>query len=97
MVLKALTDQQMKVLSRSATQLVVKATVEGGHFSGQQLGAQLPVNPVFYADQNEILLTNQHPSAEFTVYGAPVAISNLEVSMFLISMLFYLQTVKRHI
>uniref|UniRef100_A0A3B3TDL5 Nucleoporin 210 n=1 Tax=Paramormyrops kingsleyae TaxID=1676925 RepID=A0A3B3TDL5_9TELE len=91
MVLKALTDQQMRVLSRSATQLVVKATVEGGHFTGQQLGAQLPVNPVFYADQNEILLTNQHPSAEFTVYGAPVAISNLEVSMFIISMLFYLQ------
>ncbi|XP_072569892.1 nuclear pore membrane glycoprotein 210 [Paramormyrops kingsleyae] len=80
MVLKALTDQQMRVLSRSATQLVVKATVEGGHFTGQQLGAQLPVNPVFYADQNEILLTNQHPSAEFTVYGAPVAISNLEVT-----------------
>ncbi|XP_018593103.2 nuclear pore membrane glycoprotein 210 isoform X1 [Scleropages formosus] len=80
MTLQPLTEQQLRVLSRSMTNLVVKASVEGGQFTGMPVSAQLPINPVFYADQNEILLSKLHPSAELTVFGAAAAISSLEVT-----------------
>ena len=65
----------------SMTNLLVKAGVEGSHFSGEQVGALLPVNPGLYADQNEVILSNQHTSADVTVYGAPGSLGSLEVTM----------------
>uniref|UniRef100_A0A3B1IR40 Nucleoporin 210 n=1 Tax=Astyanax mexicanus TaxID=7994 RepID=A0A3B1IR40_ASTMX len=77
--LRSMTDQQIKVLSMSMTNVVVRAAVEGSHFSGEQLSAQLPVNPGFYADQTELILSSQHSSADLTVYGASAALQHLEV------------------
>ncbi|KAL7865087.1 hypothetical protein AOLI_G00165070 [Acnodon oligacanthus] len=76
---RPMTDQQIKVLSMSMTNVVVRAAVEGSHFSGEQVTAQLPVNPGFYADQTDIILSSQHSAADLTVYGASAALQHLEV------------------
>lgn len=74
-----MTDQQTRVLSMSMTSLLVKAFPEGSLFSGEQVAALLPLEPGLYSDQTELLLSSLHPSAELTVYGPAVALSNLEV------------------
>lgn len=63
----------------SMTKLLVKAFLEGSVFSGEQISAVLPLEPGLYSDQTELLLSSLHPSAELTIYGPPVALSNLEV------------------
>uniref|UniRef100_A0AAY4EK95 BIG2 domain-containing protein n=1 Tax=Denticeps clupeoides TaxID=299321 RepID=A0AAY4EK95_9TELE len=80
MMLQPMTDQQIKVLSMSMTNLLVKAAVEGSHFSGEQISALLPVNPGLYTDLNDIILSNQHPATDVTVFGASAAVGNLEVT-----------------
>lgn len=79
MTLQPMTDQQTRVLSMSMTSLLVKAFLEGSLFSGEQVAALLPLEPGLYSDQTELLLSSLHPSAELTVYGPAVALSNLEV------------------
>ncbi|XP_076874918.1 nuclear pore membrane glycoprotein 210 [Brachyhypopomus gauderio] len=79
LTLQPMTEQQVKVLSVSATSVVVRATVGAGPSSGEQVGAQLPVNPGFYADQTVIILSSQHTAADLTVYGSPVSLQQLEV------------------
>lgn len=74
-----MTDQQTRVLSMSMTNLLVKAALEGGAFSGEQVSAILPIEPGLYSDQTELLLSNLHPSAELTIYGPSAALSNMEV------------------
>uniref|UniRef100_A0AAR2K2T3 BIG2 domain-containing protein n=1 Tax=Pygocentrus nattereri TaxID=42514 RepID=A0AAR2K2T3_PYGNA len=76
---RPMTDQQIKVLSMSMSNVVVRAAVEGSHFSGEQVAAQLPINPGFYADQTDIILSSQHSAADLTVYGASAALQHLEV------------------
>uniref|UniRef100_A0A8C3AE82 Nucleoporin 210 n=1 Tax=Cyclopterus lumpus TaxID=8103 RepID=A0A8C3AE82_CYCLU len=56
-----------------------EAFMFGGAFSGEQVGASLPIEPGLYSDQTELLLSNLHPSAELTVYGPAAALSNMEV------------------
>lgn len=80
-----MTDQQTRVLSMSMTNLLVRAALEGSAFSGEQVGAVLPLEPGLYSDQAELLLSNLHPSAELTIYGPTVALSNLEVSQNIVS------------
>ncbi|KAM6929481.1 nuclear pore membrane glycoprotein 210 isoform 2-T2 [Lycodopsis pacificus] len=77
--LQPMTDQQTRVLSMSMANLLVRAGLEGGVFSGEQDGARLPIEPGLYSDQTELLLSNLHPSAELTVYGPAAALSNTEV------------------
>ncbi|MGH0139636.1 UNVERIFIED_CONTAM: hypothetical protein FKN15_027642, partial [Acipenser sinensis] len=72
-------DQHLKALSMSRPGLIVKAVVQGSHFSGEQISAQVPFNPGFYADQTDILLSNQNTATDVTVYGASEILSNLEV------------------
>ncbi|XP_035995172.1 nuclear pore membrane glycoprotein 210 isoform X2 [Fundulus heteroclitus] len=79
MTLQPLTDQQTRVLSVSMTNLLVKADLVGSVFSGEQVGARLPIEPGLYSDQAELLLSNLHPSAELTVYGPLGVLSNMEV------------------
>ncbi|KAM4571950.1 nuclear pore membrane glycoprotein 210 isoform 2-T2 [Fundulus diaphanus] len=78
MTLQPLTDQQTRVLSVSMTNLLVKADLVGSVFSGEQVGARLPIEPGLYSDQAELLLSNLHPSAELTVYGPLGVLSNME-------------------
>lgn len=85
MTLQPMTDQQTRVLSMSMTNLLVRAALEGSAFSGEQVGAVLPLEPGLYSDQVELLLSNLHPSAELTIYGPTVALSNLEVSQNIVS------------
>ncbi|KAJ8384181.1 hypothetical protein AAFF_G00207990 [Aldrovandia affinis] len=73
------TNEQLRALTLSMTQLVVQATVEGSLFSGEQISAQLPISPGLYTDQKDLLLSPQHPSADLTIYGSPAALSSLEV------------------
>ncbi|XP_073327221.1 nuclear pore membrane glycoprotein 210 [Pagrus major] len=79
MTLQPMTDHQTRVLSMSMTNLLVRAGMQGSAFSGEQVSAVLPVEPGLYSDQTELLLSNQHPSAELTIYGPAVALSNMEV------------------
>uniref|UniRef100_A0A672RXZ7 Nucleoporin 210 n=1 Tax=Sinocyclocheilus grahami TaxID=75366 RepID=A0A672RXZ7_SINGR len=53
----------------------------GSLFSGEQLSVQLPVSPGIYADQTDIILSNQHPSAELTIYGTAGALQQLDVCL----------------
>uniref|UniRef100_A0A671RUI8 Nuclear pore membrane glycoprotein 210-like n=1 Tax=Sinocyclocheilus anshuiensis TaxID=1608454 RepID=A0A671RUI8_9TELE len=76
---KPMSDQQVKVLSLSMTEVEVRAGVQGSLFSGEQLSVQLPVSPGIYADQTDIVLSNQHPSAELTIYGTTGALQQLDV------------------
>ncbi|XDV45377.1 hypothetical protein PO909_013490 [Leuciscus waleckii] len=75
---KPMNEQQVKVLSMSMTDVDVTAGVQG-HFTGQQISARLAVNPGIYADQTDIILSNQHTSADLTIYGTPAALQQLDV------------------
>ncbi|AWP09921.1 putative nuclear pore membrane glycoprotein 210 [Scophthalmus maximus] len=79
MTLQPMSDQRTRVLSMSMTNLLVKAGLEGSAFSGEQVSARLPIEPGFFSDQTELLLSNLHPSAELTVYGPTATLSNMEV------------------
>lgn len=74
-----MSEQQVKVLSMSMTEVEVTAAVQGAHFTGEQISARLPVNPGIYADQTDIILSNQHTSADLTIYGTTAALQQLEV------------------
>uniref|UniRef100_A0A2K6GN68 Nucleoporin 210 n=1 Tax=Propithecus coquereli TaxID=379532 RepID=A0A2K6GN68_PROCO len=74
-----LTDKQRKHLSMKKMALVVTASLSGSRFSTEQVGAEMPFSPGLYADQAEILLSNQHASSEVKVFGAPEALESLEV------------------
>uniref|UniRef100_A0A673ITB7 Nuclear pore membrane glycoprotein 210-like n=1 Tax=Sinocyclocheilus rhinocerous TaxID=307959 RepID=A0A673ITB7_9TELE len=69
---KPMSDQQVKVLSLSMTEVEVRASVQESLFSGEQLSVRLPVSPGIYADQTDLILSNQHPSAELTIYAQPI-------------------------
>lgn len=79
MTLQPTTNQQTRLLSVSMTNLLVKAGLVGSIFTGEQVSTQLPIEPGLYSDQTELLLSNLHPSAEFTVYGPPAVLSTIEV------------------
>lgn len=79
-----MSEQQVKVLSMSMTDVEVTAVVQGSHFSGDQTSIRLPVNPGIYADQTEVILNNQHTSADLTVYGSTGALQQLNVTSFFI-------------
>ncbi|XP_058422644.1 nuclear pore membrane glycoprotein 210-like isoform X2 [Diceros bicornis minor] len=74
-----LTDKQLRHLSTKTTALVVTASIPGSAFSGEQVGAEVPLSPGLYADQAGILLSNQHTSSEVKVFGAVEILENLEV------------------
>ncbi|KAM6977831.1 nuclear pore membrane glycoprotein 210 [Aplochiton taeniatus] len=80
LTLRPLSDQQTRALSVSTADLLVRAGLEGSAFSGEQVGARLPIEPGLYADQTEVLLSSLHPSAELTVYAAPSALASIEVT-----------------
>ncbi|XP_069500079.1 nuclear pore membrane glycoprotein 210 [Ambystoma mexicanum] len=77
--MERLTDKQRKHLTMSKTALIVTASLHGSHFSGDQISADVPFNPGFYADQAEIVLSNHHMSADFKIFGATDILENLEV------------------
>ncbi|GCC21839.1 hypothetical protein chiPu_0000225 [Chiloscyllium punctatum] len=77
--MQKLTDHQLKVLSKAKTSIIVKASILGAHFNGEQIGANIPFLPGFYTDQSAILLSNLYAVAELTVFGTPEILGNLEV------------------
>uniref|UniRef100_H3AHC9 Nucleoporin 210 n=1 Tax=Latimeria chalumnae TaxID=7897 RepID=H3AHC9_LATCH len=77
--MQRLTDLQLKTLSMTKTDLTVTASVQGSHFTGEQVSAKIPVNPGFYTDQAEILLSNHYSSCDIKIYGVSEILSNLEV------------------
>ncbi|XP_076972518.1 nuclear pore membrane glycoprotein 210 isoform X2 [Tamandua tetradactyla] len=74
-----LTDKQLKHLSTKKTALVVTASIASSHYSGEQVGAEVPFSPGLYADQAEILLSNHYTGCEVKVFGAMEILENLEV------------------
>ncbi|XP_068883797.1 nuclear pore membrane glycoprotein 210 [Aphelocoma coerulescens] len=74
-----LTDKQLKHLSRSKAMLRVTASVRGSAVPGEQLGTEVPFNRWFYADQAEMLLSNQDMSSVLKVFGASEILDSLEV------------------
>uniref|UniRef100_A0A8C0EK50 Nucleoporin 210 n=1 Tax=Bubo bubo TaxID=30461 RepID=A0A8C0EK50_BUBBB len=74
-----LTDKQLKHLSMSKTALRVTASVQGSHFSGEQISTEVPFNPGFYADQTEMLLSNHYTSSDVKIFGATEILDTLEV------------------
>uniref|UniRef100_A0A8C5TEY0 Nucleoporin 210 n=1 Tax=Malurus cyaneus samueli TaxID=2593467 RepID=A0A8C5TEY0_9PASS len=75
----SLTDKQLKHLSRSKATLRVTASVRGSSLPGEQLAAELPFNRWFYADQPEMLLSNQDTSSILKIFGAAEILDSLEV------------------
>uniref|UniRef100_A0A8C3NI91 Uncharacterized protein n=1 Tax=Geospiza parvula TaxID=87175 RepID=A0A8C3NI91_GEOPR len=75
----SLTDKQLKHLSRGRASLRVTAALRGRAGPGQQLGTELPFNSWFYADQAEMLLSNQDTSSVLKVFGASEILDSLEV------------------
>uniref|UniRef100_A0A669P513 Nucleoporin 210 n=1 Tax=Phasianus colchicus TaxID=9054 RepID=A0A669P513_PHACC len=49
------------------------------HFSGEQIGTEVPFNPGFYADQTEVLLSNHYTSTDVKIFGATEILDTLEV------------------
>lgn len=76
-----LTDQQLKHLTMRKTTLRVTASIQGGRFSGEQISAEVPFNPGFYADQTEMFLSNHYTSSEVKIFGAIKILDTLEVSI----------------
>ncbi|XP_060793096.1 nuclear pore membrane glycoprotein 210 [Neoarius graeffei] len=79
LTLGPMTEQQVKVLGVSMSNVRVEAGVEGSRFSGERVSAELQVNPGFYSDQTHIILSSQHSTAEFSVYGATGLLKHLQV------------------
>ncbi|XP_078517577.1 nuclear pore membrane glycoprotein 210 [Lissotriton helveticus] len=77
--MQRLSDKQLKHLTMSKTALLVTASLQGISFSGQQISANVPFNPGFYADQTEIVLSNHHMSSDVKIFGATDILENLEV------------------
>uniref|UniRef100_A0A8C5IKL4 Nucleoporin 210 n=1 Tax=Junco hyemalis TaxID=40217 RepID=A0A8C5IKL4_JUNHY len=77
----SLSDKQLKHLSRGRAALRVTAALRGRAGPGQQLGTELPFNRWFYADQAEMLLSNQDTSSVLKVFGASEILDSLEVSV----------------
>uniref|UniRef100_A0A8C5ILC8 Nucleoporin 210 n=1 Tax=Junco hyemalis TaxID=40217 RepID=A0A8C5ILC8_JUNHY len=75
----SLSDKQLKHLSRGRAALRVTAALRGRAGPGQQLGTELPFNRWFYADQAEMLLSNQDTSSVLKVFGASEILDSLEV------------------
>uniref|UniRef100_A0A8U7MBZ1 Nucleoporin 210 n=1 Tax=Corvus moneduloides TaxID=1196302 RepID=A0A8U7MBZ1_CORMO len=75
-----LTDKQLKHLSRSKAMLRVTASVRGSAVPGEQLGTEVPFSRWFYADQAEMLLSNQDVSSVLKIFGASEILDSLEVS-----------------
>ncbi|XP_027875440.1 nuclear pore membrane glycoprotein 210 [Xiphophorus couchianus] len=95
MTLQPTTNQQTRLLSVSMTNLLVKAGLVDSVFTGEQVSAQLPIEPGLYSDQTELLLSNLHPSAEFTVYGPPAVLSTIEVTSTSPSLVVYEKEVQQ--
>lgn len=76
----SLTDKQLKHLSRSKATLRVTASVRGSAMAGEQLSTEVPFNRWFYADQAEMLLSNQDMSSVLKIFGASEILDSLEVS-----------------
>ncbi|XP_077181720.1 nuclear pore membrane glycoprotein 210 isoform X2 [Paroedura picta] len=74
-----LPDKQLRQLTMSKTVLVVTAAVQNGHFSIEQISAEVPFNPGFYANETEITLSNHYPSSDVKIFGATEILQNLEV------------------
>uniref|UniRef100_A0A8C3JI15 Nucleoporin 210 n=1 Tax=Calidris pygmaea TaxID=425635 RepID=A0A8C3JI15_9CHAR len=77
--MQRLTDKQLRHLSTSKTTLRVTASIQGSHFSGEQISAEVPFNPGFYADQTEMLLSNHYTSSDVKIFGATEILDTLEV------------------
>ncbi|XP_051914460.1 nuclear pore membrane glycoprotein 210-like isoform X2 [Hippocampus zosterae] len=71
-------DQLTRVASMTLSNLLVKAALEGSAFSGEQVSARLPIEPGIYSDLTELTLSNLHPTAELTVFGAADAQADME-------------------
>uniref|UniRef100_A0A8C3UCH4 Nucleoporin 210 n=1 Tax=Catharus ustulatus TaxID=91951 RepID=A0A8C3UCH4_CATUS len=76
----SLTDKQLKHLSRSKATLQVTAVVQGSTVPGEQLGTEVPFSRWFYADQAEMLLSNQDMSSVLKIFGDSEILDSLEVS-----------------
>ncbi|KAM8770490.1 LOW QUALITY PROTEIN: nuclear pore membrane glycoprotein 210-like [Rhynchonycteris naso] len=75
-----LTNWQLRHLSAKRTALLVTASLLGGHFSGEQAGADVLFSPGLYTDQDKILLSNQYTSSEVKVFGDVEVLKSLGVS-----------------
>ncbi|XP_060621976.2 nuclear pore membrane glycoprotein 210 [Anolis sagrei] len=78
-VVQRLSDKQLKQLSMSKTAIIVSASIQDNHFSMEQIGAEVPFNPGFFANQTEIILSNHHTSSDVKIFGAIEVLENLEV------------------
>uniref|UniRef100_A0ACB8EHI6 Uncharacterized protein n=1 Tax=Sphaerodactylus townsendi TaxID=933632 RepID=A0ACB8EHI6_9SAUR len=55
-------------------------SVQNGHFSTEQISAEVPFNPGFYANETEIILSNYYPNSDVKIFGTTEILENLEVN-----------------
>ncbi|KAG2470444.1 PO210 protein, partial [Polypterus senegalus] len=78
--MQRLSRTQLKLLLRMSHKfIIVKAALQGSHFSGEQVTTEVPFTPGFYTDQTEITLNNLHTAADITVYGPSEVLGNVEL------------------
>ncbi|XP_075039219.1 nuclear pore membrane glycoprotein 210 [Mixophyes fleayi] len=74
-----LSESQLKHLSMGGTSLTVTASVLGNHVYQEQISAHVPINPGFYTNQKEIILSNHYTVADIKIFGTAEVLRNLEV------------------
>ncbi|KAJ7316815.1 hypothetical protein JRQ81_002977, partial [Phrynocephalus forsythii] len=77
--MQKLPEKYIKQLTMSKTSVIVRASVQGSHFSTEETSAEVPFNPGFYANQTEIILSNHYTSSDVKIFGAIELLENLEV------------------
>ncbi|XP_077585270.1 nuclear pore membrane glycoprotein 210-like isoform X2 [Stigmatopora nigra] len=79
MTLQPMADQLTRFMSMPMPNLVVKAGLKDGSFSGEQISIRLPIELGLYCDLPELILSTLQPSAELTVFGPAAALAGMEV------------------
>ncbi|XP_017690370.1 PREDICTED: nuclear pore membrane glycoprotein 210 [Lepidothrix coronata] len=75
----SVSEKQLRQLSRSRATLRVTAALRGSPSPGQQGSTEVPFSRWFYADQTEMLLSNQYVSSDLRIFGATDILDTLEV------------------
>ncbi|XP_063796677.1 nuclear pore membrane glycoprotein 210 [Pseudophryne corroboree] len=74
-----LSESQLKHLSKGDTSVTVTASVRGNHVYQEQISAHVPINPGFYTNQKEIILSNHYTAADLKIFGTAEVLKHLEV------------------
>uniref|UniRef100_A0A4W3J8M2 Nucleoporin 210 like n=1 Tax=Callorhinchus milii TaxID=7868 RepID=A0A4W3J8M2_CALMI len=83
--IKELSDSVRRDLSTGDTFVSVKASVLGGHYTGQCGRTEISFIPGFYMNELVVILSSREPTANITVFGIYRVLIKLEVGITVLS------------